>query len=511
MRHVRLSTLLTASALMLGVSLTAASGAWAQEVEPNNTCAAPQNLSASALPFALQGSLDTPPGTPDIDYYRFTAAPGSLIQIRLDGAPTGGGTLADPYLAVFNTSCSLLAYNDDWNGMSSGLDFTVPAGGTFVVAATSYGDWSFTGTGGSAGTYRLSLQAQAVARAVGGRLVDLETGAPLVDISVGLVRCDATGTDCHNFIGWARTDAQGAFRFENGSWSLYSPLLAGSYEISVSTPGYVAQRVPVTLVDGQDLDVGTISVEPYPTAGSISGRLVDEVSGQPLSGATAPWARVDLIHCPFWGCYTWRYGQTVGTDGTFRFTGFPNYLLPPGDFFLVAYADQYQETQSQTFHVEDDQHYDSGDVRVKSNPARVTLVQSCGAIPAEGGTCRFTMRVTNGATTRMEGESWAMVQGNDIGSSVQETTFSVGSPRALSLAPGGSVDLALSFEVPGEVSNGATVCVKGFASQRPHKFNTLGGHDLFCLRKGAGGFTQVPEAQKHDAVRRANGQAADTP
>ena len=505
MRHVRFRTLLTASALMLGVSLSAASGALAQstqEVEPNNACVEAQDLGAFVAPFDLQGSLDTPPGTPDVDYYRFTGTPGSLVQIRLDGPWNGGGTLDDPYLGVFDESCQLLAYNDDYNGTSSGLDLTIPASGTFVVAATSYGDWEFTGTGGSAGTYRLRLQVQSVAQAIGGRIVNAKTGAPVQYTAVGLLRCAADRT-CYNNAGWASTDAQGAFRFQNGTWNVYGPLLAGTYRLSLYANGYTPRQTdPFEVAVGEDLSLGDVPIEPIPAVGSIRGRLVDEISGRPLSGAGAPWARVNLVHCVDWGCYIWSSAR-VNADGTFSFAGSTYRILPPGSYYIVGSADQYQDTQSRTFTVEDDQHHNFGDFRVKSNPARIDLVQACGAVPSDGGTCPFRMRVTNGMTIKMEGEFWAVVQGSDIGSPVARTEFSVGTPRALSLAPGAAVDLPLSFEVPGEVSDGATICVRGLASKRPHKFNTLGAHDLFCLQKGSAGFTPVPEAQKHDAVRRA--------
>ena len=142
----------------------------------------------------------------------------------------------------------------------------------------------------------------------------------------------------------------------------------------------------------------------------------------------------------------------------------------------------------------------------KKNRARINLVQTC-AIPAEGGTCQMTMRVTNGATTRLEGEAWAMVQSSWTGSPGQRTEFQVGSPKALSLAPGQSVVLPLTFEVPVNVSDGSYICVTGYAAQRPHEFNTLGTYPLACFSKGAGGFIQVPEDKKQDAVRRASGQA----
>ena len=182
------------------------------------------------------------------------------------------------------------------------------------------------------------------------------------------------------------------------------------------------------------------------------------------------------------------------------------YPMVPGTYQLVAGASQYQDTFSQTFEVANGQHFNFGAFRVKSMPARVNLVDTC-TIPAAGGTCQVTMRVTNGATSRLEGEAWGMVQASWTGSPAQRTEFQVGSPKALSLAPGQSVVLPLTFEVPGNVSDGSYICVTGYAAQRPHEFNTLGAEPVACFYKGFGGFTRVPENKKHDAVRRARGQA----
>jgi hypothetical protein len=175
----------------------------------------------------------------------------------------------------------------------------------------------------------------------------------------------------------------------------------------------------------------------------------------------------------------------------------------------VASADQYQETFGPIFEVADGDHLSVGDFRVKSMPARIELVAPC-AIPAEGGTCQMSMRVTNGAPTRLAGEAWGVVEASWIGSPAQQTRFQVGSPKTLSLAPGASVVVPLTFEVPGSVSNGSYICVNGFAAQRPHAFNTLGTHPLLCFSKGVDGFLQVPEDKKRDAVRRARGEAGPT-
>jgi len=517
MRNVRFHCFL-AAALVLGISLTAAPGAaFAQEpqgvdAEPNSVCTAPQDLGAPALPFIVQGSLDTPPGTPDVDYYRFTATPGSLLRLELDGLAAGAGTLRDPYLGQLENyygSCYVMSYSDDAVGTSAGLDLTVPDSGEVLIAVTSYGDWEFQGTGGSAGTYRLTIREQEIAEALEGRVLNARTGAPVASAAVTLLRCNSSGTNCYDWAGWTTTGADGTFRFQNGTYSVYSPFLAGSYKLSVQAAGLqVANVGPYALTDGQVLNVGDISLQALPAVGSISGRLVDQVTGRPLSGSGAPYAYVTLLYCGPYGCFH-RDSRPAQADGTFRFEGTESYPIAPGRYQIMAMADQYQETFGPTFEVADGDHLSVGDFPVKSQPARIELVTAC-AIPADGGTCRMTMRVTNGAPTRLEGEAWGVVEASWIGSPAQQTRFQVGSPRTLSLAPGGSVVLPLTFEVPGSVSNGSYICVNGFAAQRPHEFNTLGAQPLLCFTKGTDGFLQVPADKKHDAVRRARGEAGPT-
>lgn len=512
MRIVRLHSLL-ASALMLGISLAVSPQAFAQgtESEPNASCAEAQHLGALALPFLLQGSLTTPPDTPDVDFYRFTATPGSLVVLELDGADAGAGTLPDPYLGffqVYGDSCFVNHTNDDLVGRNAGLTITVPSSGEVVVAATSYGDWEFQGTGGYAGTYRLTVREVPVAQAVQGRVVDAVNGQPVPYAIVALLTCDEAGS-CSNYAGSTGVDATGSFRFENGSYNVYGPLLAGSYQIIVESLGYESRIESIfELAASQELNIGDIGLQKVPALGSVSGRLVDEISGRVLTGNGAPNAWVELQYCGVWGC-NGRETQSVRPDGTFRFEGSTWNPLPPGTYQIVAGADQYQDTFSQTFEVANGQHFTFGDFRVKSMPARINLVENC-VIPPTGGTCQVTMRVTNGATTRLQGEAWGMVEASWTGSPAQRTEFQVGSPKALNLAPGQSVVLPLTFEVPGNVNDGSYVCVTGFAAQRPHEFNTLGAHPLACFIKGVGGFLQVPENKKRDAVLRARGQAGPT-
>jgi hypothetical protein len=491
--------------LALALCLAFAPLARAQEVEvePNNPCSAAQDLTAASDPLTITGSIDTP----DVDFYRVSAPPGSVLRVNLQAASSGQGTLADPILGAFSEDCTTLLQYDDDGGIGLNSYFELPvASGTVVLAAASYGDFSFSGSGYYSGSYQLMIEQDAgPAHSIAGRVVDTETGSPVSDAYVTLTRC-YQGT-CWEVVGWAYTDFQGEFLFQNGAYNVYSPLAAGDYQVRIERYNYeVAYVGPFSVSGGQDLDLGDIGLTPFPRVGSIRGRLVDSVTGAPLTGYTEPFAWVELLYCnpdPF--CYNVRYA-IPGPDGTFLIEGDSYYPLLPGTYKLLAHADQYETTLSEPFEVANHEHFDFGDFEVKSFPVRLYLDQFCGSIPASGGSCQFKMRVVNGSPSRFVGETWSIVYGGPVGTPAGYTTFQSGNPKGVSLAPGGSAVVPFSLFVPADISNGAYVCTEGYAALRPHSFNTLGRHYLFCLVKGAYGFQLVPEEHKRDAARRVKGE-----
>ena len=66
-----------------------------------------------------------------------------------------------------------------------------------------------------------------------------------------------------------------------------------------------------------------------------------------------------------------------------------------------------------------------------------------------------------------------------------------------------------SPSVPGEVSDGTYICLQNYVARKPHSFNVLGQHHLFCLSKGGGFFRVVPENEKREAVRKVTSQGGN--
>jgi hypothetical protein len=77
------------------------------------TCFTAQDVGPVALPFTLEGGLIPTIQTPmDIDFFRFTDTPGSIVRVDLEGQDTEQGTLEDPLLGAWDSACNLFAQND---------------------------------------------------------------------------------------------------------------------------------------------------------------------------------------------------------------------------------------------------------------------------------------------------------------------------------------------------------------------------------------------------------------
>lgn len=99
--------------LLIGFSSQAF--AQASEIEPNGPCVEAQDLGEIDLtgPFSVEGSLDTPPGDPDVASFRFSAPSGAELIAEHEGQETGAGTLPAPFLGLFDTGCNSLQSNAD--------------------------------------------------------------------------------------------------------------------------------------------------------------------------------------------------------------------------------------------------------------------------------------------------------------------------------------------------------------------------------------------------------------
>jgi V8-like Glu-specific endopeptidase len=101
-----------------------------------------------ALNTSVTGAIET---AGDHDWFRVQLNAGTAYVIDLRGADTGAGTLADPYLRLYNGAGQLLAQNDDAGGTHNSEIVYIPAvSGTYYIDAGAHAD-------AASGTYRVSI------------------------------------------------------------------------------------------------------------------------------------------------------------------------------------------------------------------------------------------------------------------------------------------------------------------------------------------------------------------
>jgi Ca2+-binding RTX toxin-like protein len=103
----------------------------------------------------------------DRDWFAVQLQAGGTYAISLVGKAGGGGTLADPFLRLHDSSGTLLASNDDispGSNSDSRLVFTASSSGTFYVDAGGFVD-------GYTGTYRVDVSQTGPATTSGGEVL----------------------------------------------------------------------------------------------------------------------------------------------------------------------------------------------------------------------------------------------------------------------------------------------------------------------------------------------------
>lgn len=379
------------------------------ETEPNHPCPMAQRFEAIPFPFTVDGSLDSTPESPDVDFFKFTGTPGASVRVDLEGQPTGKGSLEDPFLGFFDSACNLIAVNDDFQSLNSRLLLTIPADGVFILAATVCYDGGF--LGGGVGTYQMTIT-------------------------------------------------------------------------------------------------------PFAAIRSISGRVIDALTGDPLPGNTDPFTFVRLLRCGEFGCSDVN-GLPADSEGRFLFNrDFTGQPLEVGTFQVIAFANEYQPGQTDPLEVAEGEDRDLGDVPLQPFPVRFSEIRPCGDLPPEGGTCSYSVRVTNRLGTTLNGAAWSLVFSGGIGSLIDFTNFQTANPTGMTLASEASKVVQFSFDVPSTIRDGALICTQVFFGQnrRAPFFNTLGQKNLFCILKGfTGGFSVVPEKEAQEMFRQLNGRTLTPP
>jgi hypothetical protein len=184
----------------------------ATDTEPNNSCAAAQNVGALD-----DGQVAGMIGSGDVDYFKVKSAlPGSRLEVRMkaEGNDLSPYPLYNSLIGIFDSNCNNLQVTAQGSYSDAVTDFTVPANGKFFLAASSYPDYSFTGAGYYAGAYGLTVGP--APGSISGSITNPD-GSPASYYTVALYRCSNPGFEhCDESIyGGAYYDASGHYNFDN--------------------------------------------------------------------------------------------------------------------------------------------------------------------------------------------------------------------------------------------------------------------------------------------------------
>jgi hypothetical protein len=478
------------------------------ELEPNNPCGNAQDLTDPLLPAVIQGSLDAVGGVFDIDFFRLNAVAGTTLIAEHKGSSFGFGTLGDPLLGLFDSSCVLIAFNDDSGSLDSRLIFTVPSDGVFILAATSFADFDFNGEHSAEGTYLLSVNTLQIAESISGRLVNARDGTPVPGDAppfalVELYRCDLSG--CFEPVSAQNAGSDGSFLFDQAFDG--SPLLVGSYLIRVNAMGFEFFELgPFELTLGTALDLGELALQPFTLIGSISGRLVDALDGTPLNGFSPPFAFAELQRCDDSGCFPVA-GAPADELGRFLFDG-GQFQLFPGTYRVVGFAEEYRPGASDEFPVAEFEDIDIGDLGLLPFPIQFGRVQPC-EIPPGGGRCEFGIEIRNRGPGPFRGEAWTVIDFFRNAPPFSSSRFQVGRvgatnpmPEQVNLRVGEASQLRFQLDVPANVPDFSSICATLTVGRSPDpQFRNRGDRFLFCAETRSGQFEMLSEKEGRRHLR----------
>jgi hypothetical protein len=506
------------------LGLVSATPAYAvAETEPNNTCAIAQGLGSigPSGSVVVNGAITTAPFAADIDFYRVTGTPGTILQATARGISDGTDTLALPLLGVLNSACVLQQTPGSNDPVV--LRYTLPADGVAVIAVSSCCDFSLIGANFYTGTYTLTIASLTPVPSIGGRVVDATTGTPIPNVQANIASCNDPACTTGQFNVYANnTDANGTYIATQTEFG--TPLLPGTYVVNIFDyfGNYLASSTgPFQASGGQAVVVPDIAMSPVPRLGSIKGRIIDAVTHAPLSGVGAPHAFVSFDGCAGFSCsYFAGYTDDMGR---FKFTtdNSGRGILANATLEAFPTADQYQSGYKSVGPFTNGAAIDLGDIPLSSNPIRFSILQGCSSVPASGGVCAYEIQMTNGSASAVQGQAWASINAFGLSSFVQSSTFQTGDPQPLNLAAATRTFRAsriahFEFAIPGNVPISAFICPTFWFGSDPvdPQLNVLGAYQDYtsCVQRTASGYTPATpdqvekmrrEGLEHQAKQRA--------
>ena len=227
-----------------------------------------------------------------------------------------------------------------------------------------------------------------------------------------------------------------------------------------------------------------------PPIGSIAGRAIDEISGEPLPGRSTPFAVAVLLRCDGDECSESVIDLPTDEDGRFRFEqGSLGQPLLAGTYQIVVFAEEYEDFLTDPFEVSEDEDLDLGDLALGRAALAFSNIQPCEDLSPQHHVCRYSVVVKNNTNTLFRGLAWSLVEAFDLPTSFGYTQFEAssraGALRAVRipvvLAPSAQKVLRFRFKVP-KFALEAELCAEIFLGKIPAPLlRTVRSRSLFCI------------------------------
>lgn len=488
-----------------------------EEAEPNNPCMDAQFVDSVPLPFSISGRLDSTETEPDVDFFRIFGAAGQYVTFTLEGAATSMGTLRDPFLGYFDTTCRLIAVSDDYgSGSNSRLSIRLTESGEYVLGATQCCDYEF--LGGGTGSYVLNVFESDLIEQISGRVVDADTLEPLAGdgwVNVVLHACSDEWCGRYDGVKNQRPASDGTFLFKSD----YSgdPLEAGTYLLSISASGYESHTEIFELNEGEPLDLGDLLLTRIETIGSVSGRLVDAREGWPLPGNAPTSAFVVLEK---WANSVWNpqlSWETYSDEQGMFFIDGTGWRVRPGVFRVLAVAQNYYPLATEAFDLGIQESIDLGDLALMPLPIEFGEVSGCEVLPL-GDVCDFSVKIHNRGIGGYRGAAWSMVRYSMYRAplnpySITTNRFQIGRrgahnprPVRVNLVEDEWTTLEFRLVIPEWVPKNTSVCVTATVGRYPYpQFDNVGERGLFCAEtQPDGSLSRLSSEESRHLLRELN-------
>jgi hypothetical protein len=204
--------------------------------EPNDTW-------GQATPIAYGDTLTDPDICPagDVDYYAFTGNAGDTVVADIDAWAIG--SYLDSYLYLYDTDgVTELTHDDDYDGLDSHIEYTLPVGGTYYLMVREY---NHPNEGGPDYFYTISLAPPPEFPDIEISPTSFEETVPEGEMVTKTLTISNTGTSDLDFSIQERDRGFQPALIATGPFADVEPLVPPEYQEAANTEGLDLPPAPV--------------------------------------------------------------------------------------------------------------------------------------------------------------------------------------------------------------------------------------------------------------------------